>query len=266
MQKWILIKLTLLTAMVIGCQAEFGIDPEALSLSSRNDLLTGDTPAADVLLEIGDINDYDEIETEVGDIVALCNNRPQQRMKQTIRFDPPGQTCEWGANGNLDVRDLFLQARIEQQVKLDIPSGSVPCGLVLDFPDQQFRYDDHFMFSLNRAVLASSFDFTGILESDSNGILKYDWGKIRGSVWTPALERAYCPIADGNPDMTCSFPGHDQQGPLEIELGAPQVVSAMSAGVPIGGHYFQIITIGDNDPLDCEHTGFSFEVTVSYVQ
>lgn len=63
---------------------------------------------------------------------------------------------------------------------------------------------------------------------------------------------------------SCHFPGHDKQGTINLDYDPLYIQAIMSEGIP-SNHSFTMITIGDNDKYDCEHSEVNFNVTVDYV-
>jgi len=261
------LKISLLTTAIftLGCQAKYDVEGNFSGLSANEEAPNADTPALEYLAGVGSVNDEQEIETTREQVELLCNSRVKKEKVQTVKFASPGITCQWGENGNLDPVNFLFQARIEQRVLLEIPAGAVPCNLELDFPDQDFLYDDHFALSLNRTILAASYDFSEILEVEPNGLLNYDWETIAGTQWETEKETIYCPIVNGQSNV-CSFPRSDEEGKIQIGLGREHVLGAVGNGTPLNGQYFQMTTIGDNDAMDCEHTGLEFQALIQYVE
>ena len=208
-------------------------------------------------------------EPPITEIVQNCENLTQQTHATQITFNPPGKTCEWNQNGNLGKFDRYFQARIEQSQNLNLPAGALVCGASFDFVQQDFRYDDQFLFLFNDNLIASGYNFESLLETGNQGLLKYDWNRIRVTEWFHgvdgglSLEEIYCPQIPGG-TAQCDFPGHDQQGTIHLNYSDSFIQSLMAQGVP-QNHSFKLVTLGDDDKHDCEHTGVSFTVTVKYV-
>lgn len=78
-----------------------------------------------------------------------------------------------------------------------------------------------------------------------------------------AKEQIFCPQIPGA-NATCIFPGHDTQGTINLNLDSTYIRAVMSNGVP-ADHSFTMVTFGDNDEDDCEHSDVEFDITVSYI-
>lgn len=196
-------------------------------------------------------------------IGKLCDQAQVYQNVIAVDFPKPSQTCDWGKNGNLDKRNQYLQARIEQKRTLNLPSGAVICDAKFDFVQQDFLYDDHFMLTFNDSIIASSYNFSSRLDKGQLGLLQYDWTKMAGMFWENSHEEIFCPQIPGF-GASCSFPGHDQQGVINLQYDSQYIQAIMSNGVP-ENHFFKMVSVGDNDTLDCEHSDVSFDVTVRYV-
>jgi hypothetical protein len=78
-----------------------------------------------------------------------------------------------------------------------------------------------------------------------------------------ADEQVFCPQIPGA-TAKCQFPGHDTQGTISLDLDRRYIRAIMSNGVP-ADHSFTLVTFGDNDDRDCEHSDVEFDVSVTYV-
>lgn len=187
------------------------------------------------------------------------------KTTKTIRveFPDPGRTCSWNEDGNLGPRNQYFQARIEQRVNLGLPANSIICDASFDFAQQDFRYDDHFMLLFNKSVIAASYDWRAEFEAKAFGLLEYNWQDIRGMYWDGDDETIFCPQIPGYA-ASCSFPGHDTQGVVQLAYDSKYIKAVMANGLP-QDHSFSVVSIGDNDGRDCEHSDMAFDVTVQYV-
>lgn len=216
----------------------------------------------------GDIDiDLDGPEDDDIDVInKKCNNSTPQVATVALSFPKPNETCAFGVGDNLPINDMHLTARIEQKRSLNLPVGAVICDAQFTFVEQPWKYDDHFLVLFNKSVIAASYDFsvTNTLQKKNFGLLEYDWMKIAGMVWNPANEAIFCPnIAGGT--SNCSFPDTDVGGAIELEYDSKFIRSIMTNGIP-SNHSFSVVSVGDNDPQDCEHSDLEFTVQVKYVK
>ena len=235
---------------------------DASFTQSNNSFLEGDRAGADVVLneELGNGEDED-----FGVINRNCNTQTPHSKVIKIEFPDPGKTCNWEHSSNLSPRDEYFQARIEQSQGLDLPVGAVICGASFDFPNQRYRYDDYFALLFNRNLITSGYDFEGYLESKYFGLLDYKWSNIRGIPMNfgSSRETIYCPQIPGA-QADCQFPGHDTSGRIQLSYDDAFIQSVMATGIP-SQHSFTLVTFGDNNARDCEHSDIEFTVTVDYV-
>lgn len=200
----------------------------------------------------------------IEDIVRNCQTRPVETQVVQLSFPKPNQTCAWNQDGNLSKRNDYFQARIEQTQYLNLPEGSLICDATFAFEQQDFLYDDHFMLLFNDNVIAASYDWSEQFEQTSFGLLKYDWNRMAGMSWNTSKETIFCPNIPETMS-SCQFPGHDQQGIINLAYSDTFIQALMAGGVP-QNHHFKMVSIGDNDNYDCEHAEVNFAVTVKFVR
>ncbi len=251
---------TLLAFQNCGNDASFNRDQATQSADINN---SSGTENSDETLDVNDRLATGNAERDLDVIADACDRLPIQRAVVNIQFPKPDLTCEWEANGNLAPLNNFFQARIEQPRTMGLPRGAVICDAQFTFSQQDFLYDDHFLLLFNDTVIASSYDFSYRLEKGNFGLLKYDWGRMAGMDWLKNKEQIFCPDIPGGQSM-CSFPGHDQQGVIDLNYEPSFIQAIMSQGVP-SNHSFTMVSIGDNDEEDCEHSDVEFDVSVNYV-
>lgn len=258
----------LLGALIIVCFQNCGQQVGFSEAPSVKDVpVTGSGDEDDTS---GGVNvDLDGPEDEDIDVInKKCNNTVQQTANVTLTFPKPNQTCDFGNNGNLSRLNQYLRARIEQKQNLNLPANAVICDAQFEFPIQNFLYDDQFIVLFNKSIITASYDFEGIFEEKNFGLLEYDWAKIAnngaGTFWDTSKETVFCPQIAGSM-AHCSFPDTDVAGTIELEYDSKYIRSIMSNGVP-SNHSFSVISIGDNDDLDCEHSDLTFTVQVKYVK
>jgi hypothetical protein len=212
-------------------------------------------------LEAAQANSVDEfsVPADTGYVQASCNTTNRQRRTIDYNFPKPNYTCEWEKDGNLAKRNEYFQARIEQIRELAMGPNVLLCDVKFSFNTQEFLYDDHFLFTFNNAVIASSYDFSGQL-SRQYGLLRYNWSSMAGMFWDKSKEGVYC----GN-GGTCSFPAHDVAGVIQMSYPSILFQKLMAEDINRSTHELKFISIGDNDDKDCEHSNIDFSIEVEYV-
>ena len=184
-----------------------------------------------------------------------CEKKEKKTYEVSIR---PMKQCEWSVDDNLDKRDRYLTARIEDDYSVKISEHNVFCGVesIKSAPGQKIRYDDHIILAFNDIVLLSSF------ESFSKNLVKkgefflYDWIKIRGQYGHDLSSNfnssPYC-IANEE-DSRCSFPSHDKKGPFDFyaESDLALRIATANSSHKKRYHKLKVVTFGDNDKGDCE--------------
>ena len=204
-------------------------------------------------------------DSDYGVIDASCESGAAVTQSIKVTFGKPQAECAWEQNGNMSVVDGKFRARIKQTQNLGLPYGAVICDASFDFKVQDFKYDDYFAFLFNDQVISSGYNFTGFLSEGNFDLQTYNWNDIRNvdMDFDGPREQVYCPqISQGQ--ITCDFPGHDTAGQIDFDMDKRYIRAIMSNGVP-ADHSFSMVTFGDNNEWDCEHSGVEFDVTVSYV-
>lgn len=210
-----------------------------------------------------------------GPVEQACNDPNKVHQTQTINVEftsPP--ECDWNTTsnpfndaGNMSKLDQYFRARREQLKNFSMPAQSNICGLSFNFANQSYRYDDHFLLTLNGVILASSYNFSSVLLSQNNALV-YDWTRIVGQPWQhgqngmPNLEGEHC-ISGAT---TCNIPPTDTNGQIQIGLPPAVIQRVISSDPNQTNHSFMFVTTGDNDSTDCKHLTINFSVEVDYVQ
>lgn len=205
-----------------------------------------------------------ELRQRLDDINKRCDNTAHQTLNVDVSFPNPNVTCPWNTNGNLAPRDRYFQGRIEQAVPFSLPAGAILCDLDFTFANQSFRFDDMFLMTLNRKVLASSYNFSPRLQKFGT-LDHYAWESIVGMEWLTQDEGIFCFHA-GATQSACRWPATDTPGSISMEFSPETVRTVMAVNPTSTTHTFEMISIGDNDDLDCEHSNIQFNVRAYYVR
>lgn len=194
----------------------------------------------------------------IEDIAVLCASGGNSTQTVQVNFPDPQVTCPWNTNGNLAPRDVYFQGRIEQNMDFSLPAGSTLCSLQLDFAVQQFQFDDHFILVFDDIVIASSYRFTSF--DQMSGLSVYNWSKIAGMYWNHSDEGTFC----AGKDSMCSWPATDVPGSISMKFTPAFVQSIFALNPNRTAHQFKMVTIGDNDNLDCAHSPIQFSVKLKH--
>ncbi len=224
----------------------------------------------------GKLNFIGSEKIAAGDINAIqkaCADRPTLSMDVPIAFSDPGYlSCEFGTNGNLVAEDglpnvTSFRGRIEQIQAFSLPEDSILCGMEFSFAAITMEYDDHFILSFDKAMLAASYDFSPYF-SKSLGLNTYDWEKIKGVNWPVGpdpLNKIYCEGSETG-DSTCQWPETQQFGAMDMRFSDTVFQRIFASQPQISDHEFRLVTIGDGDINDCRIAPISFTAKVKYVQ
>ena len=239
-----------------------GVDPSALGKDTKE--LEGDS-----LGDSADLGDSLGSDAEAGDtlgaseIYTLCSNAGASLLTSTTNLDfPPTQNCPFGEGDNLSKRQAYYQARVEVARTFNTPADSIICSFQLISKTEDIQYDDVVVITLNDYILATSNKSIYPNSVPPRNISKWSFDNVRG---TPMpFETPQSCI--GEPESVCKMPGHDRRGGFELSFEG-NVLAPLSAQL-MGKEEkkLSVITLGDNDEGDCEHTGIEFDVVYTYIK
>ncbi len=195
------------------------------------------------------------------DIIPTCANSTLKTKIIDISYSSIND-CKWSNSslGNLGKVNGKMQARHEESVDLAIPAGATLCDMELDFPEQPFTYDDHVILTLNnRIVMNTGSDMHKYLTQDGSGYI-YDWSKLVGKTQDVGGTHLYC-----NGGSTCSVPNTEQNGRILVDI-PKNTIQQIVTMAPQSVNQIKMITTGDDDVGDCNHSAISFQVRATYVE
>jgi len=289
-----LILFCLILSLQISCSEKSAFD-EDVKASNLQPAASEDQGPADRSADEGDAqgksksDELAEIFTDKANEAAQrCAQGPVVTQVQHIAF-PDGNVCDWGQNGNLSVQNRLVRARREQYTSLALPSGAVLCDIGFNFPTTTMVYDDEIFLLLNGLVLTSSQSYHNAQIFPDNHLdmfqefVAYKWEKYRGAYYDQFFSPQYCL---GGAASTCVIPPSEQVGTMRLQIDAAlvkklAVLSGLAFDCDIKAAYgdalpqgisdapmnsLGFVTTGDDDPSDCKHTAFNFDVTLKYVQ
>ena len=215
-------------------------------------------------------------------------------VTKTVSF-PAAIECEFNeagtevnqlnAAGNGPRQNARIRARREQfsQFHLDTP-GTI-CDMDFNFPTQTMQYDDEIFLTLNEYVLMSSTNYSDQsedsryengLKTNSIGFQTYKWigdNSLYNLYYSHQVTPKYCMglnTESTNYHQKCDIPPTEQEGQMKLDIPNHYIVNlglASQLNYPLEPSplfKFGFITIGDNDNGDCEHSAYSFTVTIKY--
>lgn len=206
------------------------------------------------------------------DVVDACQEYTPETVTLEVLFPAQEDACPWGRDDNAVPRDGVFTARIEETETLDLPEDAVICDLAFDFsglvPDevQVMVYDDHFFFTFNDNVLASSYA-PAVDALPTDGALRtWDWERVVGMDYHAIGEGApYC-LGGETGGGTCDIPATETPGPISLSFDEALVAELSLSAIQEGRYDFAFVTTGDDDPeKDCRHEAFGFTVEVPYL-
>lgn len=240
----------------------------------------------------------DEVADIVDEIALNCESAAQESRIKThtiaVSF-PSAIECDFNesgitvndlnASGNGPRENLKIRARIEQSFTATLPANSTVCDMDFNFPLQTMQYDDEVLLLMNNNVVMSSQNYSENMPEHSGigfkvndlGFMEYKWMGTNGLYdlsYYHNLTPKYCLGLDQSTpdyDNKCFIPVTETLGQLKLDIPKNEIIkigvtsrnySNPSAPTEID---FGFVTTGDNDDGDCEHSAYSFNVDVKYI-
>jgi hypothetical protein len=167
--------------------------------------------------------------------------------------------------GNLCRREGYLQARFVQSQSLQLPVGSIVCGLNLEATTQELQYDDFIAITIDMGarqylLMASNNYLLRHMPLVQGDVYLWDFEAVRGQPYEFEGGR-FCIGGTG----ICEFPPHDKRGHVSYKASANSIAT-LSAHLSASNDFkVSLIATGDNDDGDCWHTPLNLNATVTYV-
>lgn len=216
-------------------------------------------------IPFGDIEDAGDVEDACDEYEDLMEDD-----EITVVFEATTGECPWGVDGNLDMQDTYLTARVEQVEDLDLDEEIVLCDMELDLSGlvpgevQLMVYDDYFFFTMNDVVLASSHAPAVAALSTDDDLPIYAWDEIVGAPF-PHGDAPFC-LGEEDGEADCEIPSTETEGPISLSYSKDLVAALSARALDEERFEFGFVTTGDNDPAtDCQHAEFGFTVEVEYL-
>ncbi len=234
------------------------------------------TPLLLALLACADKKiDLGALET-ADDIASACEQYEPEEITLQVVFPAQTDACPWEEGDNQGPFDGRLTARVEQVQRLELPLDAIICDMTFDFagivPDeiQVMVYDDHFFFTFNDIVLASSFSPAVEALAADGALHTWDWSRVAGFDYHAVGDNyeSYC-LGDDEPGGTaaCDIPATETPGPITLRFDEALVAELSLSAIADARYDFSFVTTGDDDvDRDCKHEAFGFTVTVPYLR
>jgi hypothetical protein len=192
-----------------------------------------------------------------GSIVDACESGEIKRLEQEINF-PATQGCGYGQGDNNPADGGTITARAVQNDLVKLPKGAVMCDVSLKSTTPSIEYDDFIYLTMGDFVLAGDSGGYAQALDRVEGIPVWDWLKVRG-MKHDSKTPPFCVTGQ------CTMPGTEESGAIEIDVDTEIASKIAFALMGKGDLEFKLISMGDNEKDDCQHTPFSMNVSVSYI-
>ncbi len=178
----------------------------------------------------------------------------------SLTFEPRSG-CAFSADGNLERRNEFLQARADQARFVSLPDASQVCEIAMASGGARATFDDHLVVLVEDVVLVSG-GSGGSLDGYPfrDRLPRFDWEAIRGRPFADRYTDYEC-LGGGR----CVVPRTEELGSVDVQVDPDTMADIVEALDLTRGFDVRMVTFGDDDNGDCAHTGLSLDVTVRYV-
>lgn len=223
---------------------------------------------------------------EVAEVMTTCEQAKaaNQILVKHITVDfPKTYNCSFNEKGesSRDINELGngpridfkVMARTEQSFVAELPADATICDMDFDFPEQTMEYDDEILLTLGGKVLFMSTDYSQMssykqyqqngLAVNKEGQVQYKWmgaNALYNLNYNHNLADQYC-YGIPKDSEGCQIPRTEELGQIKLDIPKEKII-ALKNGPRMN---FNFITTGDNNDGDCEHSDFSFEIEVKYI-
>ena len=166
--------------------------------------------------------------------------------------------CQWGQYGNSNGTNGYFSARRDSTDSFPLTGDQTLCDASFSFEvddggvDQEFAYDDQFIFVVNDHALFGSFAAHTNMLPQANGAYAYSWGDI----FEQQMGYSANPwIVASNQGSYIDIPDPEDNGDLIVGLSdvvLDNILDENTTEITV-----RMITFGDNDNGDCYHTGLT---------
>lgn len=208
--------------------------------------------------------------TSAEDLSETCEENADlvQSTTLTVRFAEATAGCAWGEAGNQERKDAHFSARAEESESLALPDSAVACDFGLDFAavdggeGTPMVYDDNFAFTFDDRVLATSYGRLVDWLDAAEPSYAWDWSRVLDQPMEFSGVDSWC-IGDGS---TCEIPAAETRGLMRLDFSDDVANELGYVALDEGRYDFGLVTMGDNDDVDCSHAEFAFEVEVAWLE
>ena len=208
----------------------------------------------------------------VENFLTLCNTLEFLKKELTIEVSYKANVdanCPFFTGDNLAPVPAFSSARIDITKELELPLNSFPCEVRLKVLEKTYYgIEDGLIFRLNDIILLSNSEFliqnTVEMPGSLSGLplRRHEWETVKGLEYVTAGGPSYC-LSETTPECVTPAPASQALFDYESDEAVSQDLAYDMATT--GKSELTATLIGDDDPGDCQHSGFNVTVEVTYL-
>ncbi|MFK7873833.1 MAG: hypothetical protein AB8C84_11825 [Oligoflexales bacterium] len=233
--------------------------PSIDSEQENDDFSESTTPGID---EPGNVDIVDIDDTDDPSSPSACDGRTDTVKKVYRVAFPARKGCSYGEGENLSKKDLSIRAYASQKVTIDLPADQEVCRMDYVTRSDEFYHDDFVFLTMNENILTMSQNRFQDKFISQDGLLKWDFSRFRDE--SQNLSGAW--FSQSQPwcieGTSCEVPSTEETGLFSF-AGNLLANSKLTESLASSGSFdVRMMTTGDNDSYDCQHTGLEFDLIV----
>ena len=209
----------------------------------------------------------------VEDFLALCQAPTfveKEVILEVVYKENLETSCPFSMGDNLDPVPAMSSARVDITKELELPPDSFPCAVHVSVQEKNlYTIEDGLIFQLNDIILLSNSQFlledTVEMPGALSGlpIRRHDWEAVKVREYGNRDSLSHCLTAT-TPECITPVPHSQVSFVYESDAAVSQDLAYDMATT--GNRTLTATLIGDDDPDDCQHSGFTATVEVMYLE
>ncbi len=183
-----------------------------------------------------------------------------QSVSRVINY-PERKDCSFGVAPNIERQQGVHTAREISPATLALPEGLICDVEIKSEENESLHYDDFLILTLaGQMIFASNRGIVSHFEPQQS-IYTWNFDKLVGQDIGNFGDRPYCL----GPAENCRLPGHDQEGPVSLNLASRDIAPITLALAGKDKVDMDLIATGDDNDEDCFHSKLDLSVTFKFI-